>query len=323
MDLTQLIEISRFYGEGTDFVISGGGNTSVKDAERMAIKASGAALRGITEAGFVELARKPVRAILGRSYPEEPFAREARIKADLLASRTNPESGGRPSVEASLHESIEYRYVVHTHPFLVNALTSARDGEKQAARLFGDEALYLRYCDPGYTLAVHLHEALQGYRKAHGSDPHIVFMENHGLVVSADSVAEIRALTDGVVAKIRKHLKADLPAGELPVADAVTRVVPAIRMVLSEKGKAKVASVRNSALISHFLMPANREKVSLPFLPDHIVYCKSAPLFLGARARPARQPTPTRSLPSSPRRWRRTGKSGDIPRRSFSPTASG
>ena len=166
MDLTQLIEISRFYGEGTDFVISGGGNTSVKDAERMAIKASGAALRGITEAGFVELARKPVRAILGRSYPEEPFAREARIKADLLASRTNPESGGRPSVEASLHESIEYRYVVHTHPFLVNALTSARDGEKQAARLFGDEALYLRYCDPGYTLAVHLHEALEGYRKA-------------------------------------------------------------------------------------------------------------------------------------------------------------
>ena len=91
------------------------------------------------------------------------------------------------------------------------------------------------------------------------------------------------ALTDDVVAKIRKHLKAELPAGELPVADAVTRVVPAIRMVLSEKGKAKVASVRNSALISHFLLPANREKVSLPFLPDHIVYCKSAPLFLGAQ----------------------------------------
>jgi len=62
MDLGELIEVSRFYGQGNDFVISGGGNTSVKDGERIAIKASGAALRGITETGFVELERAALRA---------------------------------------------------------------------------------------------------------------------------------------------------------------------------------------------------------------------------------------------------------------------
>ncbi len=281
MDLKDLIEISRLYGEGTDFVISGGGNTSVKDAERMAIKASGAALRGITEAGFVELARKPVRAILGTQYPEEPFAREAAIKADLLASRSDPGPAGRPSVEASLHESIEYRYVVHTHPFLVNALTCARDGEKEAARLFGDEALYLRYCDPGYTLAVHLGQGLERWRANHGADPHIVLMENHGLVVAADTAAEIRAITDSVIARIGKALKTALPTGTLLVPDTVARVVPAVRMVLSDGAALKVASVRNSPLVAHFLQAARRKGVELPFSPDNIVYCKSAPLFLG------------------------------------------
>lgn len=283
MDLKDLIEISRLYGEGTDFVIAGGGNTSVKDSERMAVKASGVALRGITEYGFVELSRKAVREILTRSYGDEPFAREARIKADLLASRTSPEKGGRPSVEASLHESIGYRFVVHTHPFLVNALTCAQRGEAEAGRLFGKDALYLRYCDPGYTLAKQLDRELSMYRAEHGADPHIVLMENHGLVVAADSTAEIRAITEDACARIRKRLRAPLPAVEsqLPVPPVLTRILPGLRMMLSEGGSTKVAAVRNNALIAHFLEPANSGKVSLPLLPDDIVYCKSAPLILG------------------------------------------
>ncbi len=77
----ELIEVSRFYGRGNDFAIAGGGNTSVKDGERMAIKASGAGLRDITEAGFVELSRAAVREILARTYSDDPLQREAEIKA--------------------------------------------------------------------------------------------------------------------------------------------------------------------------------------------------------------------------------------------------
>ncbi len=288
MDLKDLIGISRLYGEGTDFVIAGGGNTSVKDAERMAVKASGVALRGITEAGFVELSRKAVREILDRSYGDEPFEREARIKADLLASRTAPEKGGRPSVEASLHESIGYRYVVHTHPYLVNALTCARNGEAEAGRLFGKDALYLRYCDPGYTLAQELHKELAMHRAEHGADPHVILMENHGLVVAADTIAEVRAITEEACARIRKALRAPLPSFEnqLPVPAVLARVLPGLRMMLSAGGAAKIAAVRNNALIAHFLEPANGGKASLPLLPDEIVYCKSAPLVLGQAVDP-------------------------------------
>jgi len=51
-------------------------------------------------------------------------------------------------------------------------------------------------------------------------------------------------------------------------------------MVLSDGAAAKVASVRNGPLVQHFLQAAHRKDVELPFSPDNIVYCKSAPLFL-------------------------------------------
>ncbi len=280
MDLAELIEISRRHGQGTDFVISGGGNTSVKDGERMAVKASGAALRDITEEGFVELSRPRVRAILSRTYSADPFAREAEIKTDLMASRAAPDKGGRPSVEASLHEMIEWRYVVHTHPFVVNALTCAADGESAARELFGDTALWVPYTDPGYRLAKLLEEKLKAYRAAHRGEPRIVLMQNHGLAVAADTAAEIYSLTDDVVRKISARLRAPLPREERPVSDAAVRLLPGLRMLLADGGTAKIATARNSALADHFLQPENRHAVELPFMPDNIVYCKSAPLIL-------------------------------------------
>lgn len=280
MDLREIIELSRRYGRGNDFVIAGGGNTSVKDGERLAVKASGSALRDITEAGFVELSRGRVRAILGRSYSDDPFRREAEIKADLMASRTEPEKGGRPSVEASLHEMLECRFVVHTHPCTVNALTCAREGEAAARELFGDAALWVPYTDPGYRLAMLMRERLLRYRAAHRGDPRIVLMQNHGLVVAADTAAEIVSLTEEVVEKIASRFRAPAPREERPITDAAVRVLPGLRMLLSEPGSTKVAAARNGALAAHFAAPGNRRLVELPFMPDNIVYCKSAPLFL-------------------------------------------
>jgi NAD(P)-dependent dehydrogenase (short-subunit alcohol dehydrogenase family)/rhamnose utilization protein RhaD (predicted bifunctional aldolase and dehydrogenase) len=280
MDLSDIIELSRFYGRGNDFVIAGGGNTSVKDRERMAIKASGFALRDIGPSGFVELSRPEVRAILGRGYSKDPLRREAEIKADLLKSRTQTDAGGRPSVEASLHEMLEWRLVVHTHPYAVNALTCGTHAEKTARELFGDEALWVPYTDPGYRLAKLMEEKLKAYRGAHRGDPRIVLMQNHGLVVAADTAAEIRALSDEVMRKISSRFAQALPGGERPVPDASVRVLPALRMLLSEPDAPKIAAVRYSSLAGHFLVPENRGFVQLPFMPDNIVYCKSAPLFL-------------------------------------------
>jgi len=277
--LRDLIYLSRLYGAGKDFVIAGGGNTSLKDEARIAIKASGRSLRDITERGFVLLDRKAVREILAKSYSEDPWRREEEIKGDLLASRLEPEQGLRPSVETSLHEMIRYRYVVHTHPYRVNALLCSREAEKAARRLCGGTALYLPYTDPGYSLAKRLEAELGGYRASHRQDPKIVLMQNHGLVVAADSAEEIELLTRDLVQRLQKGFRLPLEAAELPLAESIKEVLPALRMMLGEGGEAKIVSIRHDTLIAHFLRPENRRRVSLPFTPDNIVYCKASPLW--------------------------------------------
>ena len=253
----------------------------------MAIKASGTSLRTIQPSGFVELSRESVRAILGRAYAEDPLRREAEIKDDLLKSRTRPGEGGRPSVEASLHELLEWPLVVHTHPFAVNALTCGEQAESMVRQLFGRDVLWVPYTDPGYRLAKVMEEALARYRGEHHADPRVVLMQNHGLVVGGESAAEIRRLTDEVMSTITGRFTEALPQGARPVGEAAVRVVPALRMLLSgdapgspARGSAKVVCVRAGDLADHFLRPENRPMVELPFMPDNIVYCKSAPLFL-------------------------------------------
>lgn len=276
MDLRELVEISRRYGTD-EFALAGGGNTSCKDDETLAVKASGAALRTIGEDGFVLLSRTDLAAMLGRTYDPDPFRREAEVKRDLLAARRDPERGGRPSVEASLHDMVRRRYVVHTHPFAVNALLCARDCVAASRRLFGDAALLVTSSDPGYTLAKRLEEALAGWRKHHRSDPTIILMQNHGLVVAGDTTAEIHATTSEVMAKVASALGPLPDTAPEPVPGEVTEILPAVRMLLSpDGGPPSIASIRTSALIRHFLQPG-RGAVP-PFTPDHIVYCRAAPL---------------------------------------------
>jgi rhamnose utilization protein RhaD (predicted bifunctional aldolase and dehydrogenase) len=122
-EIQQLIEVSRFYGRKKDFVIAGGGNTSYKDEERIYVKASGVSLATIDEEGFVVLDRKAMKIISEKNYSGDAIERENQIKYDLLNARVLPEKGLRPSVEASLHNLINYRFVVHTYTELVDEST--------------------------------------------------------------------------------------------------------------------------------------------------------------------------------------------------------
>ncbi len=288
MDLKDLVEISRRYGTD-EFALAGGGNTSCKDGETLAVKASGVALRTIGEDGFVLLRRTDLAAMLGRAYDADPFRREAEVKRDLLAARFDPERGGRPSVEASLHDMVQRRYVVHTHPYAVNALLCSRDCAAAVRRIFGDTALLVPASDPGYVLAKRMEEALAGWRKTRRADPTVILMQNHGLVVAGDTPSEVHATTAAVMAKVASALTPLPDTAPLPVPDAVVELLPAIRMMCSPAdGPAKIAAIRNSALVQLFLQPGERAGASLPFTPDHIVYCRTAPLEAAFDGNPSR-----------------------------------
>ena len=269
-ELKVIAGLSRRYGADPAYVFLGGGNTSVKNDTKLYIKPSGAALATISPEQFLPLDRALLRRIFTEALPADVSAREQAAKF-YLESSVCPPGAGRPSVEAPLHEAIAYRYVVHLHPALVNGMTCGQAGRAACQRLFPD-ALWVDYCDPGYTLAMRVKTALDAATTAGGRQPQVIFLQNHGVFVGADSDAEIIGVYDAMLATLRAACLAagvsvEAPAlgGEAPLA-AVLAAAPALRTLLGDAGRGERAIVRSAGLGSAF---------AGPLTPDHIVYAKS------------------------------------------------
>jgi rhamnose utilization protein RhaD (predicted bifunctional aldolase and dehydrogenase)/NAD(P)-dependent dehydrogenase (short-subunit alcohol dehydrogenase family) len=287
-EIQQLIEISQFYGKNPDFVIAGGGNTSYKNENTIWVKASGTTLAEINEGGFAVLDREKLKKIAVNKYSDNSDERENQIKTDLFRASLYPEKNLRPSVETSMHEIIDYKFVVHTHPTLVNALMCAQNAEKLTFEIFGKEIVYVPYTDPGYILFKQVEKDLAAFRKAFGKEPKIIFLQNHGIFIAADTIEEIKKLYDEVIAKLQSKIKSKTEIKELPVDPIISEIVPAIRAILTDVDP-KTAVIRNNSLIQNFYNDKlGFEKINLPFSPDIIVYCKARPIFIENTNEPAK-----------------------------------
>ena len=274
--IENLVSVSRKYGSDARYVIAGGGNTSYKDAEKLWVKASGHALATIGEDGFAVLDRSKLNPMGEKAYSSDVAEREAQVKDDLAAACLT--KGRRPSVETSLHNCMDFAYVVHLHPTLVNGLMCSVKAAETCAELF-PEALYIEYTDPGYTLFKKVYDRIKAYAGAHGSQPQVIFLQNHGVFVGADTTEEIDRIYADMMARLEACVK-PVPEGfgeKIPAE--VTEIIPAIRQILSRGGRGlKTLQVTRNALVDHFL--ADPKAVSLPFTPDIIVYCKSEYIVL-------------------------------------------
>ncbi|MBR1794875.1 MAG: SDR family NAD(P)-dependent oxidoreductase [Bacteroidales bacterium] len=269
--IEKLVEISRKYGADSRFVIAGGGNTSYKTADRLWVKASGHALATIGEDGFAILDRSKLNPMGEKEYSADVAEREAQVKDDLAMACITKDR--RPSVETSLHNCMGFAYVVHLHPTLVNGLMCSADAAETCTGLFPD-ALYIEYTDPGYTLFKKVYERIKAYKAIRGQEPQVIFLQNHGVFVAADTTEEIDRIYADMMARLAQCVK-PLPDGVgEKVPASVTEIIPAIRQILSRGGRGlKTLQVTRNALVDRFL--ENPEDVLLPFTPDIIVYCKS------------------------------------------------
>jgi len=172
--LKDLIEISRYYGNQKDYTLAGGGNTSWKNDKYIWVKASGVSLADISEDGFVKLDRSKVKLTGIQKYSDDPHTRETQVKEDLLASLADPADKRRPSVETSLHELLEYSFVVHLHPTITNSLTCSVNAWRIARELFGEEVMFTGFA-AGYQLFKNIQDEIKIYRR-----PCLVFFSCFG-----------------------------------------------------------------------------------------------------------------------------------------------
>jgi len=282
-----LVKLSRYFGQDPDFIIAGGGNTSVKVDDRLFVKASGVSLGVIRPEGFVELDRTKLSAILKGELPSDVDAREEAFKQAILSARIHPERNQRPSVEAVLHHLMPRRFVVHSHSTAANMVTCCRNGRALAEELFGDRMLWIPFVDPGYMLAKAIHEALKTYQaKTKRECPTAVLMENHGLIVCGDTPEEIISLTDWVVNTIKLRLEStsnEFIFGECRqeradrVKEWVKVIGPALRGLLATGENLKVVTFDDSPTVLGLAGGVMGKETSAggPLTPDQIVYCKA------------------------------------------------
>lgn len=274
--LKDLVHISRYYGRKKDYVLAGGGNTSFKDKEKLWIKASGVSLETINETGFVCLSRNKLKKISEKKYSSDILLREAEVKKDLNAAIIGGD-GQRPSVETSLHEIIDYPYVVHTHPTLLNALLCSKNSKDISLELFGNDVLYIEYTDPGYILFKKVEEELGNFRKKTGEDPQVILLENHGVFVGAKSIDEIKSKYRDIENKIEAKISQKIPETK----SSLNKVeFESISKGLGPNNENVHIEGMTSWIIEHFTRDREMfSKMSIPFTPDIIVYCKSKYLF--------------------------------------------
>jgi NAD(P)-dependent dehydrogenase (short-subunit alcohol dehydrogenase family)/rhamnose utilization protein RhaD (predicted bifunctional aldolase and dehydrogenase) len=284
--IKELISVSKFYGKNPQYVIAGGGNTSWKSDGELYIKASGVSLADIDENGFCVLDRVKLSRLPEMSFSTDPVIREEQVKNGLLDCRVNPSSGLRPSVETSLHDLFGYAFVVHTHPTLVNGLLCSMEAEAGVSKLFGSKALYIPYSDPGFVLFTIIRKKILEFRGKYGADPQMVFIQNHGIFVAADTIEEINDIYNEVEKKLQNAVApvSEKEPGEL--SKLVTDILPAVRMLLSGE-KVKVARAFNSPSIAAFITDRDAfSKIIHPFTPDQMVYCLSEYLFVENTSNP-------------------------------------
>ncbi len=279
-EIKELIEISKFYGSNNDYVIAGGGNTSFKDNETIWIKASGQSLAELSEDGLVALNREKLHVISSKVYSENSSEREQQVLADMFLSILEPGKNKRPSVETSLHEIIQYKFVVHLHPTLINGILCSRNAKSLTNKLFGESVLFVPYIDPGYTLFKKLESEIISYREKNGNDPKIIFLENHGSFVGADSTDEIREIYNDIISKISSQISPVSGIEQLPYNPLLNKVLPGLRMILSGDQPGVIRFRHNSLIAKFYQNQQEFHKISLPLTPDIIVYCKTRYLFI-------------------------------------------
>lgn len=201
--IQELIQISRYAGMREDLAQASGGNSSVKlDDHHMVIKGLGVQMADMTETEGYSV----VDTAVYRDYYRSGTTQRPDAELTEALQRKATLSGPRPAIETFFH-ALTGRVTLHTHPMLVNVLTSRVNGKEIVKTLF-PEAHWVGYASPGLDIGILIYKQFREISPDMSLNG-LVFMENHGLTVSGPTAEAVIAQTEYVMAKIARYLNVD------------------------------------------------------------------------------------------------------------------
>ncbi|HVD35647.1 MAG TPA: bifunctional aldolase/short-chain dehydrogenase, partial [Rubrobacter sp.] len=269
-------------------------NTSTKARERdhtgrevdvLWVKGSGSDLATIEAHQFTGLKLQEVLPLMER----EQMSDEEMV-AYLASCQLRPDMP-RGSIETLLHAFVPYAQVDHTHPDAINMICCAEGGEELAAECFGDEAVWIPYIRPGFTLSKQVGEAVKNNPTAK-----FILLAKHGLVTWGETHEESYSRTIEAINRAAEFVasRAGEPFGgrkvESPEPDRreelLAEILPALRGALSsgpdESSHKILRSDHTSEDVLQFVCGRDSKELSQvgAACPDHLVRTKVRPLWV-------------------------------------------
>jgi len=263
-EIKELVRISNEIGKLKDLVQASGGNISIKTVDgKMIIKASGFTFSEMTEKSGFSIVdyKKLIRFFINRSDSQIAEENEGAYNETLINSIVDSKLP-RPSMEAGMHVFLN-RVVVHTHPVMTNILNCMENGEKIIRELFSyihPEIMLVDYKNPGYHLAREIKKKISSYESKNGIKPEVIFLKNHGLIMSKDDSSNCVSVTLGLNKKVYMYLKDNF--------DIESFSIPELKLKNN-------IYFSDDVLIKRFIqhLKENESTLSKFLIPDDAIYC--------------------------------------------------
>ena len=269
-EIKNFVEISKYAGERFDLVQAAGGNSSVKlyNSGEMLIKASGFLLSDVTkDNGYSRVLTAPVAAIVrNKEIINTENKRERESITSQFLKEATIDRENRPSIETLLH-SLLLKYTLHTHSIVVNMIVAQDNWKDILNTIFNYKKIaFVKYETPGIELAIALDNELKRFDKI----PNIIFLQNHGLIVTSNKKDEIKILTEHILEKIEKHLNIDM--SKYKFTSAISHLFSSI------EDDANISYLSEDMFLNQQLEKNEKLFFNTPFCPDTFVYCGLNPI---------------------------------------------
>src|SRR5262245_57909073 len=285
-----LVYASRLIGAETSLVVWGGGNTSIKIAERdyrgrdvrvLRVKGSGSDLKSIERKHFPGVRIDDVLALLERRDMGD------QEMVDYLAHALQEPSSPRPSIETLLHGFLPAEAVIHTHADAIVSLTNNDRAADTLREIYGGDVIALPYRRPGFLISREVAETFARHPEAKA-----LLLEKHGTICWGATVKEAYLSTIDLISRAEEAIsrrakgRRRLGGVAVPAASPDERrrvalaVVPVLRGLVG-RDKRVVVGFDDAPDVLEFA--SSQEAAALsgigPATPDHTIYTKRLPCF--------------------------------------------
>ena len=251
-EVNDFVQLSKYCGERYDLVQAGGGNISFKLNNLMFIKSSGCLLSDIEiNKNYVCIDKDHINNNVKNITHENKKVREQEAKKYVDESIYFLKNY-KPSIETTMH-ALTKKYTVHLHPLQFLKIC-ALENCQELLKTYFEDFCFINYFTPGIDVALEL--------KKKYNNEEVIFLKNHGIVLTHNSIEELYKLLDKVICLLEKII--NINYNENKMTNYISKLMNNITNTHT------VSFLSNDYQIKNLF---NAKINFKPYFPDKLVYC--------------------------------------------------